>query len=141
MWPERDLARLEHTHTLLVGAVERLVASDGWHSMLEVAARFHRYSARNVLLLVVQGAEGFVAGYRTWQRIPAQGGGTCQVRRGAKGFVVLAPTRRPVTAVDEHTGEETRQWVLAGFRTTTVFDDRALVAPPAIPTVAPTLLD
>jgi Antitoxin VbhA len=91
---------------------------------------------------MAQGASGrLVAGYRTWQRIPAQGGGTCQVRRGAKGLVILAPRYRVVDVVDERNPEPDRQRMLTGFGTATVFDETALVAPPDIPRVEPRLLD
>jgi hypothetical protein len=136
-----DDTRLRVAHRILAAAVEDLLASDGWRAMLAAAARFPRYSARNCLLLAAQGAVGRVAGYRTWQRIPAQGGGTCQVRRGAKGLVVLAPHRRPAERLDPRTGGTTIDWIVTGFGVATVFDERALLRPPATTEVAPKLLD
>jgi hypothetical protein len=132
--------RLEIAHRLLADAVHRLATSEGWRAMLAAAARYPRYSVRNCLLLAAQGAHGRVAGYRTWQRIPAADGGTCQVRAGAKGVVVLAPRRRPVEHLDAATGAATVDWVITGFRAVTVFDETTLVRPPA-PPITPRVLD
>ena len=140
-----DRARPRHdatteAHNLLMAQLEQLTTSDHWLTMLDMTRRFHSYSARNVLLLIAQGAQGRVAGYRTWQTIPAQDGRHCQVRRGATGMLVLAPVTRTITQTDDTTGEPTRRRVLAGFKAVRVFDEAALVSPPAIPDVKPELL-
>ena len=44
--------------------------TEEWLDYLSTARKFHRYSPQNQLLLALQGAEGYVAGYRNWQRIP-----------------------------------------------------------------------
>ncbi len=89
--------KLDEAHQLLVDGVAALVSGEQWQAMLEATARFHSYSPNNVLLLMLQGAEGRVAGYRTWQRIPARDGGMCQVAKGARALRILAPMvgRRP----------------------------------------------
>ena len=46
--------RLEELHAQLVTAVANLADGDEWRRMLTVAARFHRYSPNNVLLITVQ---------------------------------------------------------------------------------------
>jgi hypothetical protein len=132
--------RTAHAHELLLERLRALTTSDQWLTMLELSRRFHTYSARNVLLLVAQGAEGRVAGYRTWQTIPAQDGGTCQVRKGAQSLTVLAPVTRQREETDAATGEKTKRRVLVGFKGVRVFDEAALVAPPAAPEVMPELL-
>jgi hypothetical protein len=53
---------------------------------------------------------------------------------------VLAPVRVVRDAVDVTTGETVRHQFLRGFKPVTVFDERALVSPPAIPEVRPELL-
>jgi len=132
--------RAAHAHELLLERLRALTTSDEWLTMLETSRRFHTYSARNVLLLLAQGAQGRVAGYRTWQTIPAQDGGTCQVRKGARALTVLAPITRDRDELNEATGQQTTRRVLVGFKAVRVFDEAALVAPPAEPQVMPELL-
>jgi hypothetical protein len=85
--------------------------------MLAVAARFHRYSPNNVLLILAQRPEAAqVAGYRTWKSLGRQ------VRKGERGIAILAPvvakrTDEQVTEPDQEQGR-----VLRGFRVTHVFD-------------------
>ena len=58
--------------------VEALVNEDDWQAMLAAAARFHRYTFRNVLLILSQRPDATqVAGYRTRQSLGRQ------VRRGS----------------------------------------------------------
>ncbi len=117
--------------------------------MLEATARFHTYSPNNVLLLMLQGAEGRVAGYRTWQRIPARDGGMCQVAKGARALRILAPMVGRTPAADDGDKREPGATPergpgpkrLYGFRVVSVFDESQLVGPPAIEEVAPTLLE
>lgn len=126
---------LRQAHELLAAEVSRLTTSDQWLAMLDMSRRFHSYSARNVLLLVAQGADGRVAGYRTWQTIAGREGDNCQVRRGAKALHILAPVHRRVTVEDPDTGERITRRVLARFKVVHVFDEAALVRPPAEPDV------
>jgi IrrE N-terminal-like domain/N-terminal domain of anti-restriction factor ArdC len=133
-------ARVAEAHALLVDQLRALTSSEQWLSMLEMSRRFHTYSARNVLLLMVQGAHGRVAGYRTWQTIPAEAGGNCQVRKGAKAMTILAPVTRSIEHKDEVTSETTSRRALVGFKAVRVFDETALVSPPAPAEVVPQLL-
>ena len=133
-------ARAAEAHALLVEQLRALTSSEQWLSMLEMSRRFHTYSARNVLLLMVQGAQGRVAGYRTWQTIPDEGGGNCQVRKGAKAMTILAPVTRSIEHTDEVTSETTSRRALVGFKAVRVFDETALVSPPATAEVVPQLL-
>ena len=81
-----------------------------------MTAKFHRYSANNCLLILMQRPEATrVAGYRAWQQLGRQ------VRKGEKGIKILAPIRRKV-AEDEETGEAVRVAKLVGFKTATVFN-------------------
>jgi hypothetical protein len=137
---EREPDRLDAAHQMLLASLQALVTSDDWLAMLDATRRFHSYSPTNVLLLLAQGAEGRVAGYRTWQRIPARDGGYCQVARGARGMNILAPLQRVVREFDPDAGEERVRPVLTGFKVVRVFDERALVSQPAIPEIEPALL-
>jgi hypothetical protein len=123
---------VDELHTQLTERFEQMTTSREWFDYLATARRFHRYSPQNQLLLALQGADGYVAGYRNWQRVPAQGGGTCQVAKGAVGLSILAPLRAKTVDIDETTGEETTVHRLRGFRTVKVFHQGQLVAPPDI---------
>jgi hypothetical protein len=55
-----EVVRAERVEALaaeLAAAVAALTDSAGWRSMLEVSARFHRYSLNNQLLLWAQGTQ------------------------------------------------------------------------------------
>lgn len=92
--------------------VESLTDSDQWKRWLETAARFHRYSFSNQLLILRQMPEATkVAGYRAWQELGRQ------VRKGEKGIWILAPMVKKVTEDD---GTEHR--TCYGFRSVSVFD-------------------
>ncbi len=110
-----------------------MTSTDEWLAYLDAARAFHRYSPQNQMLLALQGAEGYVASYRNWTRIPATDGGTCQVAKGEKGLAILAPMISKSVEVDDDTGEETSRKRLRGFRTVQVFHQGQLVSPPAIP--------
>jgi N-terminal domain of anti-restriction factor ArdC len=128
-----DSEVLEGLHRDLRDKLTEFTAGDEWLAWLHGARQFHRYSPTNQLLLMLQGAQGHVASYRTWQRIPAVDGGHCQVRRGEHGLTILAPLTTTRREIDDETGEE---MVVAagikGFRPVKVFHQGQLVAPPAL---------
>lgn len=108
--------KLAAAHTDLVAAVESLTSGEDWQRMLELASRFHRYSANNVFLIMLQRPEATrVAGYRTWQSLGRQ------VRKGEKGIRILAPCRRTSKTEDE-SGQEVKHSWISGFTTASVFD-------------------
>jgi antirestriction protein ArdC len=126
-------ARLAAAHDQLTASVAALASSEAWHRMLTVAAKFHRYSPNNVLLITVQRPDAsLVAGYRTWRQLGRH------VRRGEKGIAILAPV---VTKADPSPGGETDEptRVLRGFRVTHVFDVAQTDGKP-LPDTGPTLL-
>jgi hypothetical protein len=124
-------ARLQAVHEKLTASVEALASSESWAQMLTVAARFHRYSPNNVLLISVQRPEAtLVAGYRTWQQLGRQ------VLRGEQGIAILAPV---VTRADPEPDQETTDKVLRGFRVTHVFDLSQTDGKP-LPETGPSLL-
>jgi hypothetical protein len=93
---------------MLDAGVERILDGEEFKRYLAFAARFHRYSANNSLLILVQrpGATR-VAGYKRWRELGRQ------VRRGEEGLKILAPIFRTVE-------EEAR--VLCSFKVVKVFD-------------------
>lgn len=106
---------LETAHAQMLEAVSKLVTSDDWRKMLDVAQRFHRYSPQNCLLIMLQMPEATrVAGYRKWQELGRQ------VRKGEKSIRILAPV--VIKKADpEHPDQEPKPRVV-GFRGTSVFD-------------------
>src|SRR2546423_7800577 len=81
--------RLTQAPDRIAAAVSDVASSEQWQSMLTVAARFHRYSANNVWLILAQRASATrVAGYRAWQQMGRQ------VGRGERGIAILAPCVR-----------------------------------------------
>lgn len=133
---------VEELHNALREKLTNMASSDDWINYLSAARTFHRYSPQNQMLLAMQGAQGHVAGYRTWQRIPSTDGGTCQVAKGQSGLRILAPMKGSAKTVDETTGDEVTKHFLRGFRTVKVFHQGQLVAGPDIgqDAVTPTLL-
>ncbi len=133
---------VEELHDALREKLTNMASSDDWIKYLSTARAFHQYSPQNQMLLAVQGAQGHVAGYRTWQRVPSVEGGTCQVAKGESGLRILAPMKGSAKTIDETTGDEVTKHFLRGFRTVKVFHQGQLVAQPDLgrDTVTPTLL-
>jgi hypothetical protein len=129
-----DPAVLETLHRELGEKLTEFTSSDAWLTWLHGARQFHRYSPGNQLLLMLQGAHGHVASYRTWQRIPAVDGEHCQVRKGEHGLTILAPMTVTRRDVDEASGDEiVVAGAVKGFRPVKVFHQHQLVAPPDLP--------
>jgi hypothetical protein len=129
-----DPTVLEAMSQRLADQLTDLASGQDWLDFLNASRHFHRYSPQNQMLLLIQGAQGHVAGYRTLQRIPAQGGGTCQVRKDEKGLVVLAPMTITRREVDDTTGQEVTVTTGATrFKPVKVFHQAQLVAPPDLP--------
>ena len=105
--------RVREAVELLDAGVERILDGEEFKRYLAFAARFHRYSASNSLLILVQRPNATrVAGYRRWRELGRQ------VRRGEEGLKILAPIFR--TVEDEESGEKAR--VLCSFKVVKVFD-------------------
>jgi antirestriction protein ArdC len=97
---------------------------------MTLAARFHDYSLGNWLLLWAQAEHRGTkvtrpAGYRTWQGMGRQ------VKRGERGYQILAPIMRRVTRDDDEEGR-----IVTGFRVVHVFDVRQTDGEP-LPDVGP----
>ncbi len=155
---ERDTARdarLVQLHAQITAGVQALADSDGWRAMLDTAAKFHRYSLGNQLLIAAQRPDATrVAGFTTWKALGRV------VRKGERGIAILAPcptrTPAPATGTDAATGEDTggqdttegggvdpkatRRAGRARFRVAHVFDIAQTEGDP-LPEVAPVLLD
>lgn len=128
--------RAEALHRQLLDRVGELRTSKEWLEAMVTAARFHDYSFGNWVLLWSQAeARGTQitrpAGYRAWQRLGRQ------VRRGERGYQVLAPVTRRANRNDRDDEEPGR--VLVGFRVATVFDIAQTDGEP-LPDAGPRLL-
>ena len=129
-----DPSVFEDLHRHLVEQLNGLTSGDQWLGWLQSARLFHRYSPQNQMLLRAQGADGHVASYRTWQRIPAEQGGNCQVAKGERGLMILAPLIVTHREIDEVTGDEIAVGSgIRGFKPVKVFHQGQLVSPPSIP--------
>lgn len=79
MTPDEARAALE-------SGVLALTSSEAWTRALAVAARFHRYSFGNAVLIALQRPDATrVAGYVRWKELGRQ------VRKGEHGIAILAP--------------------------------------------------
>ena len=120
--PEQRQAKLDEAHNRLVQAVGELRSSDDWLRYLAAMNRFHRYSASNVLLIVIQRPDATqVAGYTTWKALGRQ------VNKGAKGIAIFAPVTAKRTVENDEAPADTDTEPgtvkrIVGFRLTYVFD-------------------
>jgi hypothetical protein len=121
-------------------SVERLAAglaaghTEEFLGVLPFMSRFHRYSARNVLLILAQCPHAsLVAGMKHWNSLGYR------IRPGEKAIWILAPILRKQP--DAFTGLE--QEVVVGFRPAPVFDCSQLanLEERPLPSVEPVLPD
>ena len=118
--------------------VRSVMSSEAWRSFLSTQAKFHNYSAGNVLLILMQNPHATqVAGFHTWRDLGRF------VKRGEHGIAILAPVfpkREPEPKAAPEEGEARagvdRSHVPVRFRVAHVFDvaqtdGRSLPEPPA----------
>lgn len=105
--------RVAELHAGFEAKVDSLRSSEDWLGYLAHAAKFHRYSFRNQILIWIQRTDATqVAGYRVWESLGRQ------VRKGEKGISILAPCI--AKRENKKTGKEEK--ALVGFRAVAVFD-------------------
>lgn len=110
---EKLTAVLEQLDT----AVNEIRTGDDWTAWIKFAARFHRYSFGNVLLILAQNPEAsHVAGYRKWQELGRQ------VRKGERGIQILAPVVRKFDETPDGVKLDEPQRRVCGFRVEHVWD-------------------
>jgi N-terminal domain of anti-restriction factor ArdC len=127
-WRASKQQRLADLGERLKTQVASVQDSDAFKRYLAAQAVFHRYSARNVFLILYQRPEATrVAGYTTWQKLGRQ------VRRGETGVTIFAPAPFKQTITDTTTGEVTEA-LIPRFKTATVFDIAQTVGEP-LPTI------
>src|SRR5215212_11777259 len=127
-WRAAKQQRLANLGEQLTAQVARVQDSDAFKRYLVTQAVFHRYSARNVFLILYQAPSAtLVAGYTAWLKLGRQ------VRRGETGITIFAPAPFKQTATDAATGEVTEE-IIPRFKTATVFDIAQTVGEP-LPTI------
>lgn len=115
-WRAAKQQRLADLGEQLKQQVAALQDSQTFKRYLAAQARFHRYSARNVFLILFQRPEATrVAGYTTWKKLGRQ------VRRNEAGITIFAPAPFKRSSADAATGEVTEE-LIPRFKTATVFD-------------------
>lgn len=138
-----DSDRLTALHDMLTDAVAALVSGEEWAAMLAAAARFHRYSLSNLLLIYHARPDATrVAGFRTWLSLGRH------VRKGERGIPILAPCAYKTDPAPDDAeptgadaaGESAPRRVLRGFRVVYVFDVSQTDGDP-LPEVVPVLLE
>jgi hypothetical protein len=128
--------KLDALHRRLEAEVRGLISGTDWQAMLDVASRFHRYSARNIFLIHAQRPDATrVAGFHRSRSLGRQ------VRRGESGIAILAPCVYRTKAVNEAEDADASPAasVLRGFKVAHVFDESQTDGPP-LPDVRPRLL-
>jgi hypothetical protein len=105
---------------------ELLKTEEGFRRYLTIAARFHTYSLRNNLMIMVQDPEATrVAGFHTWKKL-----GRWVMKRpddvppGEWGIKIWRPitVKDPTGEINPETGKVRE--IVTGFTTATVFDVR-----------------
>jgi antirestriction protein ArdC len=107
---------LTQAHERLTQAVASIVSGDDWQRMLRTAAKFHRYSFQNQLLISFKNPDAtLVAGFNKWKSMNRS------VKKGEKGIAIFAPCKYR-TKIETESGEEKSFQQLRGFRIVHVFD-------------------
>lgn len=113
--------RVKQAMELLEQGVSEVFTSGRYQEYLEVMSRFHSYSARNCMLILMQRPDAtMVAGYRKWQKDFHR-----QVRKGEKSIGILAPVphKAVIRETNKDTGEVTdHEHVWNSFKVVSVFD-------------------
>jgi hypothetical protein len=114
--------KVEQAKQIASNAIEELSKalerghSEEMREYLKAMARFHRYSAYNIMLILSQRPNARrVAGYQTWKEFGRF------VKKGAKGILVFAPIVRKRSGEELNPEAESTKVVL-GFRAVYVFD-------------------
>jgi antirestriction protein ArdC len=119
---------LTQAHERLTQAVESIVSGDDWQRMLRTAAKFHRYSFPNLLLISFQNPDAtLVAGFRKWKSLNRV------VRKGEKGLAIFAPCKYRVESdsannsahlgsASDGSKDGAKKMQIRGFRVVHVFD-------------------
>lgn len=116
--------KVKELTTRLDKGVEEILTSDRYRAYLKQMSKFHSYSFRNSLLILLQNENAtLVAGYKTWQNEFNR-----QVNKGEKGIQIFAPCPYKVKKETEFTNEKgekekkVEEVLIPKFKAVTVFD-------------------
>lgn len=134
--------QLERWQAELTEKVTTLVDGEQWQRWLRVAAKFHRYSFRNTMMILMQRPDATaVAGYQAWKSSFGR-----QVNKGETGIRIFAPVTRRVdqvrpdgSPVVDAAGKPVGEVAVVGFRLASVFDV-SQTSGPEVPQPRPQLL-
>ena len=94
--------KVKELTTKLDKGVEEILTSDRYRDYLKQMSKFHNYSFRNTLLILLQNENAtLVAGYKTWQTQFNR-----QVNKGEKGIQIFAPCPYKIKKEREITNEK-----------------------------------
>ena len=130
---ETPYERMGEIMKKLEEGVKNIFNSDKYAEYLSCMSKFHNYSFRNTLLILMQKSDAtMVAGYNAWQNNHKR-----TVKRGERGIKIIAPssykTKKQVEKINPATNEpfigwdgkpltEEREITIPTFRVATVFD-------------------
>jgi len=116
--------KVKELTTRLDKGVEEILTNDRYKDYLKQMSKFHSYSFRNSLLILLQNENAtLVAGYKTWQTVFNR-----NVNKGEKGIQIFAPCPYKVKKETEFTNEKgekekkVEEVVIPKFKAVTVFD-------------------
>lgn len=129
---ENQKDKLQEITDKLEQGIKDLFASDKYNDYLNVMSKFHHYSFRNTLLILMQKPDAeHIAGYGAWQKNFNR-----QVRKGEKGIRIIAPSpykmQKEVEKINPKTQKpymkngkpvmEQVEITVPAYKVTTVFD-------------------
>ena len=121
----REDPRLAPLMAKLEEGYEILLTSEGFTAYLDMMATFHRYSPKNVLLIMAQRPDAeLVASFDDWKHKHGR-----SVKKGERGIKIFYPMKKWVEEVDEETGEVARELAVVGFGIGSVFDVKQTEGP------------
>lgn len=109
------IQEVERLQQMLTEGVQNYLTDERYLNYLKSVAKFHQYSARNSMLILMQRPEATaVASYMDWKHKFHR-----YVKAGEHGIRIIAPIARRRPAQEE---EEAEKPAIRGFRAATVFD-------------------
>lgn len=139
---EQRQAELERLQGEITAKATEISAGPQWQAWLQTAAKFHRYSFKNQLLIMIQRPDATaVAGFNVWRDSFRR-----HVNKGEKGIRILAPVTKRVEELDPSgkpvivDGKPVRDTRMIGVKLVSVFDVSQTNGEPLPQAPAPQLL-
>lgn len=111
---ERRLREVDRLKRMLEDGVQNYLTDEHYHRYLRMVAKFHDYSARNSMLIMLQNPLATaVASFMDWKHKFHR-----HVKAGEHGIRIIAP----IVTREEEEGETGKKAIVQGFRVLSVFD-------------------